>query len=442
MAERHHLPGLPALVPGHATATASATCAGILERLDYLEWLGVDAIWLSPIYPSPMARLRLRHLRLLRRSTRSSARWRTSTRWSRRRTRAACSVILDFVPEPHLRPAPVVRRVALGRDEPEARLVHLARPRARTAARRTTGSRTSAAAPGTCDERTGQYYYHALPARAARPELAQPRGASRRCSTCCASGSTAASTASASTCSGTSSRTTEFRDNPPNPDYVPDQGPYDALLPRLLDRPARGARHRAARCARCSTAYGRPAADRRDLPAGRAARHLLRRGLRRRAPAVQLPADRAALGRAHDQARPSTRTRRLLPQGGWPNWVLGNHDQHRIASRIGRAQARVAAMLLLTLRGTPTMYYGDEIGMTDVPDPARARCRTRTSSNVPGPRPRPRPGAHADAVGRARRTPASRRATLAAARRRTHETLQRRSRARRPDARCSRSTAG
>jgi alpha-glucosidase len=58
-----------------------------------------------------------------------------------------------------------------------------------------------------------------------------------------------------------------------------------------------------------------------------------------------------------------------LPPGGWPNWVLGNHDQPRIASRIGRDQAKVAAVLLLTLRGTPTLYYGDEIGMTDVPIP-------------------------------------------------------------------------
>lgn len=54
---------------------------------------------------------------------------------------------------------------------------------------------------------------------------------------------------------------------------------------------------------------------------------------------------------------------------GWPNWVLGNHDQHRLATRVGRKQARVANMLLLTLRGTPTCYYGDEIGMADVPIP-------------------------------------------------------------------------
>ncbi len=58
-----------------------------------------------------------------------------------------------------------------------------------------------------------------------------------------------------------------------------------------------------------------------------------------------------------------------LPQKAWPNWVLGNHDQPRITSRVGLDQAKVAAMLLLTLRGTPTIYYGDEIGMRDVPIP-------------------------------------------------------------------------
>jgi alpha-glucosidase len=50
--------------------------------------------------------------------------------------------------------------------------------------------------------------------------------------------------------------------------------------------------------------------------------------------------------------------------------VLGNHDRPRIAARVGGAQARVAAMLLLTLRGTPTLYYGDELGIGDVAIPA------------------------------------------------------------------------
>jgi len=52
-----------------------------------------------------------------------------------------------------------------------------------------------------------------------------------------------------------------------------------------------------------------------------------------------------------------------LPNYAWPNYVLGNHDRPRLASRIGVHQARIAAMLLLTLRGTPTLYYGDELGM-------------------------------------------------------------------------------
>ena len=49
----------------------------------------------------------------------------------------------------------------------------------------------------------------------------------------------------------------------------------------------------------------------------------------------------------------------------WPNWVLGNHDNSRLASRLGSVLARTANFLLMTLPGTPTTYYGEEIGMTD-----------------------------------------------------------------------------
>jgi alpha-glucosidase len=63
--------------------------------------------------------------------------------------------------------------------------------------------------------------------------------------------------------------------------------------------------------------------------------------------------------------------------------VLGNHDKPRIASRVGPAQARVAAMLLLTVRGTPTLYYGDELGMADVAVPPD-RVQDPFEKNVPG----------------------------------------------------------
>jgi alpha-glucosidase len=72
-----------------------------------------------------------------------------------------------------------------------------------------------------------------------------------------------------------------------------------------------------------------------------------------------------------------------LPPGAWPNWVLGNHDQPRVATRLGPAQARVAMVLLLTLRGTPTLYYADELGHESVPIPPH-RVRDPFGINMPG----------------------------------------------------------
>jgi alpha-glucosidase len=71
-----------------------------------------------------------------------------------------------------------------------------------------------------------------------------------------------------------------------------------------------------------------------------------------------------------------------LPAHGWPNWVLGNHDRMRIATKAGPEQAGNAVILLLTLRGTPTLYYGDEIGLEDVPS-RRRWCRTRWRRTCP-----------------------------------------------------------
>ena len=54
-----------------------------------------------------------------------------------------------------------------------------------------------------------------------------------------------------------------------------------------------------------------------------------------------------------------------VPVGGWTNWTLGNHDEQRLSSRLPKGHERLAATLLLTLRGTPFLYYGDEIGMAE-----------------------------------------------------------------------------
>jgi alpha-glucosidase len=67
----------------------------------------------------------------------------------------------------------------------------------------------------------------------------------------------------------------------------------------------------------------------------------------------------------------------LLPAGAWPDYTLSNHDNPRAVSRYapdgdlatGRRRARLGALMLLTLRGTPFLYYGEEIGMADGPVP-------------------------------------------------------------------------
>ncbi len=61
---------------------------------------------------------------------------------------------------------------------------------------------------------------------------------------------------------------------------------------------------------------------------------------------------------------------KALGRRNWPNYVLSNHDVPRAASRYGDSEnderLKVAATMLLTLRGTPFIYYGEEIGMRDI----------------------------------------------------------------------------
>jgi alpha-glucosidase len=173
----------------------------------------------------------------------------------------------------------------------------------------------------------------------------------------------------------------QFRDNPPNPAFQPGDRPHHAVLPIHTT----------------------------DLPEVHAAIAGLRRVLdefpdRVLIGEIYLPIERLMayygldLGGAHmpfnfallstpwrarDIAKLVDDYEAALPPGGWPNWVLGNHDVPRIAGRVGPDQARIAAMLLLTLRGTPTIYYGDEIGMTQVPIPPD-RVRDPFERNVPG----------------------------------------------------------
>jgi alpha-glucosidase len=72
-------------------------------------------------------------------------------------------------------------------------------------------------------------------------------------------------------------------------------------------------------------------------------------------------------------------TEAALPRPAWPVWMLSNHDLPRFPTRMAggdERKARAAALLLLTLRGTPVLYYGDELGMPDADVPAELRRDT------------------------------------------------------------------
>jgi alpha-glucosidase len=82
------------------------------------------------------------------------------------------------------------------------------------------------------------------------------------------------------------------------------------------------------------------------------------------------------------------RVGRVLPAGAWPTWVLSNHDVRRIRTRLGSEQAaRAAAVVLTTQRGTPFIYQGDELGLEDavVPEERRVDPGGRDGCRAPLP---------------------------------------------------------
>ncbi|XP_029793142.1 neutral and basic amino acid transport protein rBAT [Suricata suricatta] len=55
-----------------------------------------------------------------------------------------------------------------------------------------------------------------------------------------------------------------------------------------------------------------------------------------------------------------------MPEGKWPNWMIGGPDRARLTSRLGAEYVNIMNLLVFTLPGTPITYYGEEIGMTNI----------------------------------------------------------------------------
>jgi alpha-glucosidase len=338
---------------------------GIIARLPYLEWLGVDAVWLCPIYPSPMrdfgydisdycdvdplfgtmadfdeliAKLHARGIKLL----------------------------LDFVPNHTSSEHPWFVESRSSRSSPKRDWYVWADPDRNGGPPNNWLSRFGGSA-WEWDHPSRQYYYHAfLPEQ---PDLNWRNQAVR---------AALADVLRFWLARGVDGFRVDasavlieddlLRDDPPDPEYDPKAAPPPQRLTRVFtdDRPE---------TMQCLEQL-RSVID--EFPGRMLAGEVQGKTDRighfygKERPRLHLPLNFALIDTEWSAIAVQAAIDAYLnaiPDSGWPDWVIGGHDKKRIASRIGPAQMRVLAMLLLTLRGTPFFFAGDEIGKTNVAIP-------------------------------------------------------------------------
>ena len=333
--------------------------AGIEQRLDYLAALGIEAIWLSPIFPSPMADFGY-----------DVADYcdidpvfgdlATFDRLLAAVHQRGLKLILDFVPNHSSDQHPWFLASRASRDDPK-RDWYIWRDAAPGGGPPNNWISDFGGSAWAWDEPTGQYYLHAFLKE--QPDL-NWRNPDLRAAMM-----------------GVMKfwldrgidgfridvlwhivKAADFPDNPLNPEWTEQRTERDRVIQHYsTDQPE--AHAIAAEMRALADSYGaRLLVGEIFLPNDRHARWY---GTKER-PQVHLPFNFQLIESAWDArelASVIAAYEASLPSHGWPNWVIGSHDAPRIAARIGEAQARVAAMLLLTLRGTPTLYQGDELGI-------------------------------------------------------------------------------
>lgn len=338
---------------------------GITARLDYLVDLGIDAVWISPIYPSPMADFGYD----VSDYQGIDPRFGTLADFDALLASAHAKglrVLLDFVPNHSSDRHPWFVESRRSREDPK-RDWYIWRDAAADAGPPNNWISDFGGSAWAWDAATGQYYYHAFLKE--QPDLnwrnAQVRAAML-------------DVLRFWFARGVDGfridvlwhmvKHAGFPDNPLSPDYTPAMGEMHRVLQlHSTDQPE--VHDIAADMRAVADEYGaRVLIGEIYLPVDRLMRYYGQERL-----GVHLPFNFQLVDAAWDAATLGALIvayEAALPPGAWPNWVLGNHDRSRSATKRGQAQSRVAAMLLLTLRGTPTLYYGDELGLEDAVIPA------------------------------------------------------------------------
>ncbi len=337
---------------------------GIKQRLDYLQWLGIKAVWISPIYPSPMADFgydiadytdihpifgTIEDFDILLNEIHGRG----------------MKLILDLVPNHTSDQHPWFLASRSSRDNPK-RDWYIWKDPKEDGSPPNNWLSVFGGSGWEWDQKTEQYYYHGFLKE--QPDLNWRNEEVQEAMF---------NVMRFWLDKGVDGfrvdvmwhmiKDQQFRDNPKNPHYEDHMATYNKLLPVYsTDQPE--VHDIVAAMRKVLDEYGeRMMIGEIYLPIDKLVTYY---GFERKGAhlpfnflLLSVPWDSQVIASAIDEYEGA------LPAEGWPNWVLGNHDQTRIASRVGIGQAKVAAMLLLTLRGTPTIYFGEEIGMRDVPIP-------------------------------------------------------------------------
>jgi alpha-glucosidase len=337
---------------------------GIMQRLDYLTWLGVSAVWISPIYPSPMADFGydISNYTAVHPLFGSMEDFQALIEQAHSKQ---LKVILDLVPNHTSDEHPWFIESKSSRDNPK-RDWYIWKDAKEDGSPPNNWLSVFGGSAWEWDDTTNQFYYHAFLKQ--QPDLNWRNPEVKK--------------AMLNVMRFWLDRGVDgfrvdvmwhmikddkLRDNPVNPDYKPQMATYEQLLPVYsTDQPeVHDIVHDMRKL--LNEYEERMMIGEIYLPIHRLVTYY---GIDNKG--AHLPFNFMLLSlpwEAHRIASAIDEYEAALPDKSWPNWVLGNHDQPRITSRIGLQQAKVAAILLLTLRGTPTIYYGEEIGMRDVPIP-------------------------------------------------------------------------
>jgi len=333
---------------------------GVRQRLDYLKWLGVDAIWLSPVYPSPMADFGydIRDYRDVDPVFGSLADLRGLIEDAHR---LGMKVVLDYVPNHTSDLHPWFIESRASRSNPKRDWYVWRDPSPDGGAPNNWISLFGGPA-WEWGAGSGQYYYHAfLPEQ---PDLNWRNPEVRR---------EMLDVLRYWLDIGVDGFRVDalwalieddrLRDNPRNPDWRPGK-PESARQLHLYNGDRPEVHEAVAEMRQILDAYpDRVLIVELYLPFDRLALYY-----GQEARGAHLPFNFHLISadwRAESLVKLIKDYEASLPPGGWPNWVLGNHDKRRVASRLGESKARLAAMALMTLRGTPTLYCGDELAIPD-----------------------------------------------------------------------------